>query len=332
MNEPSVACFLGDTNVDVLLPIDVYPEVGGDKRSERMVLESGGSAANSAAALARFGHRALLLSCVGIDPFGELALHRLGGAGVELTAVRRTDQDDTGLMFVPVTETGQRTLFGRRGANRLLRASDISPQTIVSSHALHLSGYAFLESPQREAAQHALAACSQAGILISMDTAYEPPLTRPVPIREAINQVNLLILGEEEAKALAGKPSLEPAIADIFSAGPTRIALKRGARGSVLFEGSERVEVPAFRVETVDTTGAGDAFSGALLAGLLWGLDFISAGIMASAAGALVTTVWGAGPRSPRPTEVLNLIQEGTLPSALHPAAEKVAIMIRSLQ
>lgn len=331
MNDAASIYVLGDTNIDVLLPIDDYPEVGGDKRSERMVLESGGSAANTASALARFGHRAHLISCVGADVFGEMALERLGQAGVILDHVCRTDEDETGLMFVPVTATGQRTLFGRRGANRHLGPEDVPIRSFEAAASLHLSGYAFLEAPHLEAAKTALAAASKAGAMISLDTAYEPPRVDPQPIKESLRHVDLLILGEAEASSLSGASQLEESVAALQAEGVSRIALKRGARGSLLYEGRDRWQVPAFDVKTVDTTGAGDCYSGALLAGLLYGLDLPSAGILGNAAGALATTVWGAGPRAPSPDALQALLLSQPIGGGLSAAAARAGNLLFSL-
>ncbi len=301
---------LGDINVDALMPIDSFPSPGEDKRSERTVVETGGSAANSAILLAKFGLDVEMVGCVGQDVLADFALEGLRREGVGTAYVQRTREDGTGMMFVPVTPDGQRTLFGRRGANRLLSPKTLPIGALRNGNALHLSGYAFIEGSQVQAAQRALVAARKAAVFVSLDTAYEPPLVAGAVLRQAIRDgLDLLVLGEKEVAALTGSEDLENAGRELLKLGARRVAVKRGAAGSMLFDGSNRWSLPILPVETIDTTGAGDSYSAALLYGLLRGLSLPAAGVLATAAGALATAVWGAGTRVPQPEQIRSLLE-----------------------
>lgn len=316
---------LGDANVDILMPIDEYPAHGGDKRSERTIIEAGGSAANTAAGLAKLDIPTALLAAVGRDVLAELAVSALGSAGVILKHLQSNDET-TGIMFVPVTPDGQRTLFGRRGANRLLRADQLPLAELAAARALHLSGYALLEDPQGSAAREAFRSAGSGGAFRSLDTAYEPPFEATDAFGRFLPQLDLLILGEPQAEVLAGGADLDTSLARLLDMGVGTIALKRGRRGSLLVTDSERRELPALPVTTVDSTGAGDSYSAGLLFGLLEGFTLAASGLLASAAGALATARWGAGAGAPGRAELIGLIakEQSSLGAGLQAAVHEL--------
>ena len=309
---------LGDANVDVILPIDEYPEHGGDKRSESMIIESGGSAANSAVVLAQLGVAAHLIACVGEDPWAPIAKSRLNASGVEISLVQTAQSEQTGLMFIPVTPDGQRTLFGRRGANRLLQADSLPYGDLGEADGLHVSGYSFLAPDSHRSAVRAIRAAKDGGALISMDTAYEPPFQAADQIRESLADIDILILGEREAEELSGvrKDQIGPWYRE---KGVSTLAIKLGRQGARIHQDGETWEIPIFPVEVIDTTGAGDAFSAGILYGLLKGLSAPAAGLLASACGAAATTVWGAGGAFPGRENVESVLRAAvdSIPSNL---------------
>ncbi len=329
MSPPGKIFLLGDLNVDVILPIEEYPPPGGDARSEGMVIESGGSAANAAVVLARLGRSPGLLAQVGDDRWGELATEALRGAGVSTSHVQRSPQGQTGLMFVPVTPDGQRTLFGRRGANRGLHIDGLPEAELTRAEGLHLSGYAFIEAQPREASFRALELLAQGDGIASLDTAYEPPFAVAEPLRRALPRLTLLILGENEAEVLSGRTGRD-SVSWLLEQGVGTVALKLGARGAQIHQPGSTWELPAFPVKTVDTTGAGDAFSGGLLHGFLAGLSPPAAGLIGAACGAAATTVWGAGAAFPSLTSVQVMLKgsESTLNAALHSALSEALSLL----
>ena len=146
---------LGDINVDIIASIPRYPAPGGDGLAEWAEVHSGGSAANTATVLARFGVEVGIIGRVGRDALAEQALARLSEAGVDLSCVQRDDEAITGIMFIPVTPDGERTLFGYRGANFRLDPALLDEGYIAQADVFHLSGYALLAEPQRSAVRRA---------------------------------------------------------------------------------------------------------------------------------------------------------------------------------
>jgi ribokinase len=300
---------LGDINVDVLMHVPAYPLPGGETVTERIITRLGGSAANTAVVLSRLGLEVRLLSRVGSDPWGQLALDALTLAGVDLDLVQHDPDVVTGLMFTAVTPDGERTMFGQRGANPLTDPAAISVDTLRGVDLLHLSGYALLESPQREAAARALELALRGGLPVVLDTAYLPALKIPQVMRQYLPALDAGILGLPEAQALLGAAEPQAAASALLEAGVRLAAVKLGAAGCLLADASATCLSPAFPVDAVDTTGAGDAFSAGVIYGRLHGLSLPALGALANALGGLAATVHGAGTALPGKDEVLRFLR-----------------------
>ena len=148
---------LGDVNVDIIAHFPSYPGKGEDALAHSTEFHCGGSAANTAMALARMGLGVVLISRVGPDSLALKALNSLDEAGVIPSGLQRDPAAPTGLMYVVVTPDGERTILGHRGANVLTDPAQVREEEIRNARLFHLSGYALLADPQRSAAL--LAAC-----------------------------------------------------------------------------------------------------------------------------------------------------------------------------
>jgi ribokinase len=167
-----------------------------------------------------------------------------------------------------------------------------------------------LESPQREAAWRASELAAQHGVAVSLDIGLQPALSVAGEIRRLLPRLSICVLGMDEARALVGAGAPEAAIEALVRQGVPTVGLKLGADGCLIGDASGAHRLPGFRVPTVDTTGAGDAFSAGLIFGWLRGLSLPAAGALANALGALATCVWGAGPALPGRFEVLRLLHQ----------------------
>ncbi|MGH8630738.1 MAG: carbohydrate kinase family protein [Burkholderiales bacterium] len=323
---------LGDVNVDVLIAIPAYPPPGGDALTEHITIQAGGSAANTAIALAKLGVTAKLIARAGDDVWAELGLRALAEAGVDLGAVQSDDQASTGMFFIPVTPDGERTMFGHRGANARTDPVAIGPDALGRARILHVSGYAFLEAPQREAAWRAVGLAKQNGVAISLDTGLQPALRLAGEMRRLLPHLAVCVLGLDEAQALVGGDSPAGAAAALIERGVQTVGLKLGARGCLLADASRVVHLPSFEVATVDTTGAGDAFSAGLLFGRLRGLSLPASGILATALGGLATTAWGGGSALPGRAEVTRLLRDHLRAGQSHDRAAWIAEVLTAIE
>jgi ribokinase len=300
---------LGDINVDLIAHIPCYPQEGGDGLATRMTVRGGGSAANTAIALARFGVQVGIVGRVGDDPLARYALADLEAAGVDLSPLQRDAEAMSGLMFIAVTPDGERTMFGCRGANPRTDPAQLDEGAIARARLLHVSGYALLERPQREAAYRAMEAAHRAGVAVSLDVGLEAATLMADEVRALLPQIQMIFPNAVEAEQLTGRGEAERAVEALLGYGVQVVGLKLGARGCVVGSVDGIFAVPAFDVQVVDSTGAGDAFDAGLILGYLGGLGLRESALLANALGALTTTVEGAGGAIPGREALLAFLQ-----------------------
>lgn len=328
---PGRVVLLGDANVDLLLDVDGLPEPGGDAVADRQHAGLGGSAANTAVLLSRFGAACTMLSCVGRDRWGDLALEELRGEGVETSHVVRHHDEPTSLNVVAVTPDGERTMFAYRGASARLAADEIGPDLVGAARALHLSGYAFLEPPQRDAARTALRIARDADVLTSLDVPVPAARAAREDLREALPGLDLLVTGLPEARLLTGERDGERCASALLRLGVRTVAMKLGADGALVATADERARARGLPVHPVDTTGAGDAFAAGAIAALLAGQPVDVVGTIANACGASATEVRGAGRGLPALAAVRALLEDverHPANGAAHSAAETALALL----
>jgi ribokinase len=300
---------IGDINLDIIATFSSYPEPGGDARAAGAEMHCGGSAANMAACLGRLGVEAGLVGRVGADPWGDHALASLRAAGVDLQAVQRDPSELTGMMYIVVTPGGERTMLGHRGANVYTNPEQVRAANIRVARWLHLSGYALLCEPQCSAARLALEQARRHGLRVSLDPGLRPCQEAEEGIQRLLAEVDWVVPNLREAQTLTGERQPEACAARLRELGAGAIAIKLGSKGCLLaVEGTLR-RLPAFAVAARDSTGAGDAFAAGLVGGLVGGLSWQAAAVLANALGALVATRTGGGSAAPTRPEVQAFLQ-----------------------
>ena len=301
---------LGDINVDIIARVPYYPSLGSDSLAERVDIRAGGSAANTAIVLSKLGLSVGMIARVGVDIFANYALADLREAEVSLSCVQRDEGAMTGLVFAAVTPDGERTFFSCRGANARTEPELADQGHIRQAQVLHVSGYAFVESPQRDAAHQAIEAAHQAGVSVTVDLGVEVMTTVREEIVTMLSMVSMVYPNRAAAEWLTGKRSTEEAVEALLSYGPEVVGLKLRDQGCVIGSAAGLLRVPAFTVDAVDDTGAGDSYNAGLILGRLGGLSLREAGLLANALGALATTVIGAGISLPGREAALSFLEK----------------------
>jgi ribokinase len=301
---------LGDINVDVIAHFDSYPAEGQDALASATDLHCGGSAANTAVALACMGFEVSLIARLGTDALGTKALDCLNDAGVISTSLQYDPAVMTGLMYVVVTPGGERTMLGHRGANVFTDPNQIREQDILNARVFHLSGYALLTDPQRSAALLALEMACRHGLAVALDPGMSVPRAALDEMHALLPLVDIFLPNLAEARHLTGLTTAEECTQAILGAGVRAVALKLGRAGCLIGNEEGLAHVPGFAVEAQDTTGAGDHFAAGIIASLLGGLDWYSAAVLGNALGAMAAARVGAGISAPRAQEVLALLAD----------------------
>jgi ribokinase len=241
---------------------------------------------------------------VGKDSFGDELLMNLKKDGVSIEGVEHDPNEPTGAALILVEEGGENMIAVARGAGRMVGEADVSRATkgLRERDVLLLQ----LEIPMAAVAAAARAG-NAVGARVILNAAPAAPLDAGL-----VSQLEVLVINELEAEAFLGRPAANPAQAEeaaraAVAMGAQSAVVTLGAAGAVLAQGNSVHRVKAQRVEAVDTTGAGDAFVGALAAALAAGAALVEAAELAGAAGAAAVTKPGAQASLPRPEDLRRL-------------------------
>ena len=300
---------LGDINIDTVWPVSEFPIPGRDGLTETVTVEIGGAVVNSAIILDNLGQQTGLLGCVGKDVWAKQVKQELAQTNIDLKHVHVKPESTTGLTFIIVTPDGERTMFSHRGANIQLAIQDIDEDALKNTAILHISGYALLESPQKNALWCAVELAKKHNVQISLDTGLEPAIQNPKDLRRLLRELAICISGPQEISALLDSTSPEEAADLLLSSGIQLAAIKLGEKGSFLADEKDQFFCPSFNINAVDTTGAGDSFTAGLLYGWVRGLSLPASAALASALGALAASVYGAGFSLPDKQCVLDFLR-----------------------
>jgi len=280
---------LGNVVVDVVLEVPALPERGGDVLAGRTQTTPGGGF-NVMVAAARQGLRVAYAGAHGSGPFGALARAGLAQAGIEVLQPPKADLD-TGFVIVVVDSDGERTFLTSQGAEAALTAKDLAGLTPASPDAVYLSGYGLLHPSNTDALYGWLGRLGHDTVVF-----FDPgPLVGSIPA----DILDAVLARADWVTGNARESTLLTGLADPLGAVRT-LARRAGRRGVLVRTGSagcligyrdrDPVTVPGFRVDVLDTNGAGDAHAGTFIAALAGGAGDVAAARSANAAAALAVT------------------------------------------
>jgi ribokinase len=278
---------VGSANADLVVSVDRRPGPGETVLGSDTEVLPGGKGANTAVAAARLGARVSLVASVGADTYGQMLRESLDQAGVDTAAIR-TSNRPTGVAYIFVTPDGENSILVSPGANGALTADDIE---IADGKVLVAS----LEVPL-PTIEHAVAVAAKQGLRAVVNVSPIAELSA-----QTLAALDPIVVNEHEAEALLG-PEADPR--GLLDLGPKSAVVTLGARGALVIEADGVQEIESPRVRAVDTTGAGDAFTGALAAKLAEGLSLGDAARFAVKVAAISVTRRGAQPSYPTATEV----------------------------
>ncbi|NLX64497.1 MAG: carbohydrate kinase [Clostridiaceae bacterium] len=285
----------------------------------------GGAPGNVLAILSKMGKKTALISKVGDDQFGSFLISTMRDIGVDTRGIVVTDQANTTLAFVHLDSSGDRSFsfYRKPGADMLLSKDEINPELIKDCRIFHFGTVSMTKEPSREATLHAVMTAKKYKKLISFDPNLRPPLWDDLKearelMKTGLVYTDILKVSEEELEFITGETNLEKGSGYIRDKYGTRLILVTlGAEGCYYRHGDSTGKLAAYDVDTIDTTGAGDAFLGAMLYKILNSgkrielLDKVQLESMirfSNAAGSLATTKKGAIPAMPSVREVETLL------------------------
>lgn len=283
---------IGSANADVVVRVERRPGPGETVLGSDTVLAAGGKGANAAVAAAKQNAQVALLGALGDDQHGELLRGSMGGAGVGLDLVRTTDRP-TGAAYITVTPDGENTIVVSPGANSAVDVEQVDKARDAIAGAKVL--LASLEVPL-PAIERAVALAREAGTRAVLNLS---PVSELSP--QTLAALDPLVVNEHEAQWLMdGDTDLRK----LLDLGPRSAVVTLGRAGALVIEKDNTTEVSAPNVTAVDTTGAGDAFAGALVTQLAAGDDLVAAARRAVRVAAVSVTRPGAQASYPTRGEV----------------------------
>jgi fructokinase len=257
--------------------VDLLPDRRGRLRDcDAFAVHSGGAPANVAVGLARLGRRTGFAGVLGDDEFGRLLERRLSAEGIDCS-FRFTKESPTGMWFIALDATGNRSFFSPTGAgsaDKRLGLADVARAPIAEAAWLHTGSSCHILPEAQEALVAALSAARAAGTRTSCDPNVRAHLWKDLgDLRALCGRAFVLSdvvkLSDEEAMLLLGETDPERVLGKLVDEHGVKLAcVTLGPRGAVVRAGSERLEVQAPAVEVQDTTGAGDGFVAGLLSKL----------------------------------------------------------------
>lgn len=291
---PDVLC-LGIIVADMVAkPVTKMPQKGELTLVDSIQLHNGGCAANTAIALAKLGIEPRVCGMVGNDGLGQVLIDILNKAGVDTRYIVKSDQANTSASLVLVDSSGERSFIHSTGANGVFSAEDFKEDALLETKVLHIAGSLLMPAFDGEPCADILRLAKTKGVLTTMDTAWDDSGRWMKAIAPCLPHLDWFIPSLAEAKALTGLQDLKE-IAEVFLGyGVQVVAIKLGSQGCYIRSRDMEHLIPAYKVNPVDATGAGDSFVAGMLAGILKGLPIEECGRLANAVGAMSVTSVGA--------------------------------------
>ncbi|MBL8084744.1 MAG: ribokinase [Candidatus Obscuribacter sp.] len=304
---------VGSLSMDLVLTVPRLPLVGETIKGDSFSNFVGGKGNNQALAAAKLGASVSMLGLLGKDNYGDAVLGNLQQNNVDCRHMLRTDKTGTGIANIWVGPAGENVIVIIPNANGAL-----SPQLVEENKAIFDDAAVMLlqlEIPL-ETVTRAAQLARECGVKVILNPA-PAPADGKLPA-ELLGCVDIIVPNETEALLITGiNPDTEEhalrCAEKLLAMGPGTVVLTLGARGALIVEQSGNHQfISSFQVKVVDTTAAGDAFLGAMAAGLADNLTAGQAVKQGCAAGALACTRAGAAPSLPSKEALSTLLENAT--------------------
>ncbi len=307
------------------LLIDFTPIKSKDGK-EAFEVNPGGAPANVLACLAKLGRKTAFIGKVGNDHFGKFLFNYLKEKNIDVSSLKFTDDANTTLAFVHLDKKGERSFsfYRKPGADITLSKKDIDFKMIKEAKIFHFGSLSLTDEPARTATLDAANYAKRESLIISYDPNYRKPLWKNIDeakkfISLGLKYTDIIKISFEELELITSKKDLSAGTSKLYDMGILVIFVTLGEKGAYYkYKGGNGL-LKTYKVKAIDTTGAGDAFMGAILYKLTGkSLDeinnfqknqFEEIVNFANATGALTTTKKGAIPAMPGLKEINDCIK-----------------------
>jgi len=291
----SVVC-VGILVADILSsPIDSLPAAGELRLSDGFMMNIGGCAANVAVDLRRLGREVRVVGKVGKDLFGDFVIHELQGFGVDARAVKRSETHPTSVTCILIVKGEDRRFVHSFGANADFSLADINLNALDGARALYVGGYMAMPGLQPADVATLFQEAKRRGLVTALDVVIAADKSVSLAaLSPVLPYTDIFMPNDDEARMLTGEKDPVAQAEMLARLKPDcTIVITQGERGSLARRGGQTIRAGIYPVESIDGTGAGDAFSAGFLTGYLEGWPLEKTLCFASAVGASCTRAVG---------------------------------------
>ncbi|GGA19233.1 carbohydrate kinase family protein [Dyella nitratireducens] len=308
MTSPARILVIGEINVDfVFKGCHAFPAPGCEVLADDFVMTPGSSSMICAMGLARLGNRVMFHGLLGTDASGLFCMQALRDAGIDVSSLSPDPALRTGVT-ASLSTPQDRALVTFPGAMSELRADEIVDEWLQAASHLHISSY-YLQKGLRAGCRELFARAKSAGLSTSLDPGFDPAQQWGDDLLETLSEVDIFLPNEKELLAITGCSDLHAALR-FAQNGHTRTVVKRGRQGATSLQGEQWLNVPAYPIHAIDTTGAGDSFDAGFLHAWLRDMPWVDCMRWGSACGGLSTRGVGGTTRQATAIEAETLMRE----------------------
>ncbi len=291
---------IGRVNIDVNMRVRTLPKAEEHVICEEGRIAFGGSAANFATQSARLGVKTSLVSCLGDDAYGQLAIKEIATAGVDTSCLLVLEKQSTGIFFYAHDSANERIVVVEPGANKFLEKRLFEEDKIIDAQVVHIAG-SFPMMIDRAAD-----VTTSYGMILSLDPGRAGG---NLDYDKILRRTDLLFVNQRELKEYFKINPTEKALRDFAKTFPGIVVLKMGEKGAIATDGFEYCTSEVFEVPVVDTLGAGDSFAAGFVTAWMRSERIEQALNMANAVAALTITKAGAQNGQPALEDVAKLLR-----------------------
>lgn len=294
LENPDVT-ILGTIVFDIFIPdVKKYPRSGQAIEIESFPIFTGGCGSNTAIVLSKLGVKVSLIGAVGEDLFGKYIIDYLNECKVNVEMVKISKSESTSTSILLINLKKERSYFHSVGANKDINVGENELNVIKRSKIFHIGGVNLLSSIDGKPMAEILKKVKSDNIITSIDLAWDTRNRWMKNLKYSLPFIDILMGNKDEILNLIGEKSLKKSIKKLHQSGVKVVAVKLGEKGSIVSKDFLIEEIPPFKVNSLDTTGAGDAFAGGFLYGILSGKSLYESALIGNYFGAIVTQDFGS--------------------------------------
>ena len=258
-------------------------------------ITAAGTAAGTAVDMAKLGCKVVAVGAAGDDEMGNVLLGIMNRYGIDTSYMKRKKGVQTSGTMLPIRPNGERPALHVMGTNATFCFEDVPQDVVRNADFVHIGGFYLMPKFDGEDTVKTLKVAREGKAITTMDILGIKQDNMAEKILPVMPYLDYFMPNLEEAQMITGLTDLDELCDFFLNAGAKHVVLKMGARGSLIKDKKGmRLRIPAFKVEVVDTTGCGDAWTGGFIAGLSRGMTIEEAAQLASACGSLVATGLGS--------------------------------------